>query len=92
MADIPSRASLAHPFAAQTAEQLGVILEGFRRQRGLSQRTLAERIGVAQKVISAAERHPDRLTVRRLYQILGALDVELALGDRRSTATAGAEW
>ena len=83
---------MATPFTAQTAEQLGEILQGFRRQRGLSQRALADRIGVAQKAISAAERHPGRLTVRRLYQLLGALDVELALKDRTSPAAPGAEW
>ncbi|HVE84029.1 MAG TPA: helix-turn-helix domain-containing protein [Myxococcales bacterium] len=83
---------MAIPFTAQTAEQLGEILQGFRRQRGLSQRALAERIGVAQKAISAAEVHPDRLTVRRLYQLLGALDVELSLRDRRSPAAPGTEW
>lgn len=83
---------MAQPFAAQTAEQLGEILQGFRRERGLSQRELAQRIGVAQKAISAAERHPDRLTVRRLYQLLGALEVELALRDRRSPGATRAEW
>ncbi|HZN94119.1 MAG TPA: helix-turn-helix domain-containing protein [Myxococcales bacterium] len=82
---------MANSFTAQTAEQLGEILQGFRRQRGLSQRALGERIGVAQKAISAAERRPDHLTVRRLYQLLGALGVELALRDR-GPAAPRTEW
>jgi HTH-type transcriptional regulator / antitoxin HipB len=82
---------MTSPFTAQTAEQLGEILQGFRRQRGLSQQELAERIGAAQKAISAAERRPGHLTVRRLYQLLGALDVELVLVDRRAPIS-GTEW
>jgi len=78
-------------FTAQTAEQLGEILQGFRRQRGLTQRALGERIGVAQKVISEVERRPDHLTVRRLYQLLGALGVELVLRDRGEAASR-TEW
>jgi HTH-type transcriptional regulator/antitoxin HipB len=83
---------MPQPFAAQTAVQLGEILRGFRRERGLSQRELADRLGVAQKAVSAAERRPDHLSVRRLYQLLGALDVELVLRDRRAPPAAGAEW
>jgi HTH-type transcriptional regulator/antitoxin HipB len=79
-------------FTAQTAAQLGELLQGFRRQRGFSQRQLAERVGVAQKAISLAERYPDRLTVRRLYQLLGALDVELTLRDRGQPIASKVEW
>jgi len=79
-------------FTAQTAAQLGELLQGFRRKRGFSQQQLAERIGVAQKAISEAERHPDRMTMRRLYQLLGALDVELTLRDRGQPVGPEVEW
>lgn len=45
-----------------------------RIQRGWSQSKLAEMMGVSQKAVSYMERHPERLTVDRLYVLLRLLD------------------
>ncbi|WP_374266391.1 helix-turn-helix domain-containing protein [Corallococcus sp. RDP092CA] len=79
------------PFLVQTPEQLGSILRGYRRERGLTQGQLAATIGVAQSAISFAETHPDRIGVERLFRILAGLNVELVLRDRGAQKTAS-EW
>jgi len=71
-------------FLAKTPAQLGAILRGFRKQRGLTQQTVADRLGLPQKMVSLAETHPDRLPLTRLFQLLDALGVELTLGDASS--------
>jgi HTH-type transcriptional regulator/antitoxin HipB len=78
-------------FLAQTPAQLGSVLRGYRRQRGLTQGQLAARVGLAQKAISFAETHPDRIGVERLFRILAALEVELVLRDKAAHAPK-TEW
>lgn len=68
-------------FLAKTPEQLGSILRGFRQRRGLTQQALAERLGLPQKAISIAETRPATMSLTRLFQILGALGVELTLAE-----------
>jgi HTH-type transcriptional regulator/antitoxin HipB len=78
-------------FLAKTPAQLGAILRGFRKQRGLTQQAVADRLGLRQKVISLAETHPDRLSLARLFQLLSALGVELALQDQ-DAPRARSDW
>lgn len=78
-------------FSAQTPAQLGAVLRGYRRMRGLTQEQLASRLGLTQKAISHAETSPERMGVDRLFQILAGLNVEFALRDRASPKTQS-EW
>ncbi|WP_158623707.1 helix-turn-helix domain-containing protein [Corallococcus llansteffanensis] len=78
-------------FSAQTPAQLGAVLRGYRRARGLTQDQLATRLGLTQKAISHAETYPDRLGVDRLFQILAGLNVEFVLRDRTPQKTQS-EW
>jgi HTH-type transcriptional regulator/antitoxin HipB len=72
--------------------QLGALLRGVRRQRGLSQQELALRAGgTSQARLSQLELQPGRLTVERLLLILAALDLELVVRPRQSGSD-GAEW
>ncbi len=81
------------PFLAKTPAQVGSILRGIRAQRGLTQQQLAERLGLPQKAISIAETHAERMPLSRLFQLLGALEVELMLADgRRNRSRARVEW
>lgn len=75
-----------------TAEQLGAILRGFRKQQGLTQKDLAARLGLAQKAVSAVETHPSRVSVDRLFAMLGALGGELVIRDRSSKRGAKVDW
>ena len=72
--------------------QLAQLLVGLRRQRGLSQKLLAQKAGgLSQARLSALELHPGRFTLERLLLILAALDLELVVRPRRN-APETAEW
>ena len=72
--------------------QLAQLLVGLRRQRGLSQKLLAQKAGgISQARLSALELHPGRFTLERLLLILAALDLELVVRPRRHS-TEPAEW
>ena len=69
-------------YAVRTPEQLPALIKGFRKQAGLTQGQLAERLGVTQQTLSALERNADRVSVDRLLQLLGILGVEMVLQPR----------
>ena len=72
--------------------QLGVLLRGARRERGMSQQELALKAGgTSQNRLSELELQPGRFTVERLLLILAALDLELVVRPR-DTSTKPAEW
>ncbi len=79
-------------YVVKTPAQLGEILRGFRKAHALTQAELAARLGLPQKAISIAETHPQRLTVTRLFQLLGALQAELRLQPADEAATSKGEW
>lgn len=57
---------------------IGQLLIGLRVARGLSQRELAERLGVHESQVSRDERNEySNITVERAVRILGALDAEV---------------
>ena len=72
--------------------QLAQLLVGLRRQRGLSQKLVAQKAGgLSQARLSALELNPGRFTLERLLLILAALDLELVVRPRRN-APDTAEW
>ncbi len=79
-------------FPAHTPEQLGAVLRGFRRQRGLTQAQLAARVGLTQKAISIVEAHPETIGVERLFRVLAALQVELSVRDKAPILPSKAQW
>ena len=76
----------------QAPSQLGVLLRGARRKRGMSQQELALKAGgTSQNRLSELELQPGRFTVERLLLILAALDLELVVRPRQS-GIEKAEW
>jgi len=76
----------------QAPSQLGVLLRGARRKRGMSQQELALKAGgTSQNRLSELELQPGRFTVERLLLILAALDLELVVRPRE-ISTKTAEW
>ena len=76
----------------QAPSQLGVLLRGARRKRGMSQQELALKAGgTSQNRLSELELQPGRFTVERLLLILAALELELVVRPRE-TSTMPAEW
>lgn len=48
-----------------------------RRVAGLTQKDLAELVGITQSEVSRIENHPDRTTVRTLRRLAAALNVDV---------------
>ncbi|ARP93113.1 helix-turn-helix domain-containing protein [Bordetella genomosp. 13] len=84
-------------FTVRTAEQLPALLQGFRRQAGLTQADTAMRLGISQQALSNLERHADKVSADRLLELLSILGVELVLRKTGSEspsprASAGPNW
>jgi HTH-type transcriptional regulator/antitoxin HipB len=74
-----------------TAGQAADILRQRRKAKGLSQATIASKLGVSQARVSALESATASLTLERVIALANLLDLELVLRDRRRKAT-NAGW
>ena len=66
-------------FTVHSAGHLPAILQGFRKQAGLTQAATAMRLGVTQQTYSALERNAEKVSAGRLLQLLSILGVEVVL-------------
>ena len=67
---------------ARTAQQIGAIVRRERRARGLTQRQLADKVGLRQATVSKLEKGEPATQLRTLLDVLAALNLELIVGDR----------
>jgi len=63
-------------------DALASALRNARKQRSLTQQTLAEQVGTKQATISTFENHPENCRVETLFKLLAALDLELQVTKR----------
>lgn len=90
--------SVFHPLGdwlvpqALTHDSIGVRLARFRRDKGLTQKELAERLGVSQPVVSDYENDVIRLSADVVLQLARILEVSTdeILGLQRETRATGA--
>jgi HTH-type transcriptional regulator/antitoxin HipB len=76
-----------------TAPQLGQLLVSTRKRHKLTQAAVASRVGLSQNRISHLEQHPDEISIRQLLSWCSALELDLRLGARdTSAASNSAEW
>lgn len=82
------------PHILVTASQLGSMLQAARRAKGLTQSTLAGRIGMSQSRVSHLEQNPHDLNVEQLLAWCSALGLELAVGARggRAPSRTQTDW
>lgn len=73
-------------FTALTPDQLAAVLRGRRQTLGLTQRELGVRVGLLQKTVSSLETDPSGSSITSLYRLLSALDLELVLRLKTSSA------
>lgn len=66
-------------YPIKTLSQLPLILKGFRKQKGLTQAAMGEKLGITQQSYAAFEANPAVATFERLFLVLRLLDVEIAL-------------
>lgn len=64
------------------AKQLGAALQRERKRQGLTQTQLAEKAGLRQQTISAAEGGKPRSELQVIFDIITALGLEVALNPR----------
>ncbi len=66
-------------YPIKTLSQLPLILKGYRKEKGLTQAAMAEKLGITQQSYAYFEANPASATLERLFLALRLLDVEIAL-------------
>jgi HTH-type transcriptional regulator/antitoxin HipB len=67
-----------------TTGQLAPLLQRLRKNQGLSQAGLGQKLGLSQERISRIERFPEKVTLDQLLTVLMALDAELQVVPRHT--------
>ena len=70
--------------------QFPLVLKGFRKEKGLTQAAMAEKLGITQQSYAYFEANPAAATFERLFMVLRMLDVELSLDQTSPAASMGA--
>lgn len=81
---------MATTYPIRILSQLGPVLQGFRKSRGLTQADIAARLGVSQQSYARLEANPGRASMARVLAALQALEVDLTLTPRAAADAAGA--
>lgn len=71
---------------ARTPAQIGALVRRARRTRRLSQKELGDKIGLRQATISKLEKGEPATQLSTLLDVLTALDLELAITDRKRSS------
>lgn len=74
-------------YIINTLDQLKPILIGFRKSNGLSQKALAEKLGISQQSYQTLESAPQKVTLERLYKVLMVLGITLQFVDNTKMRT-----
>ncbi|HAT6802680.1 TPA: helix-turn-helix domain-containing protein [Citrobacter freundii] len=64
-------------YTLKTINQLRPLLTGFRKANGLTQKDIAERLGVTQQTYACMEANPGSASTERLFRVLSILGVEM---------------
>lgn len=65
------------------ASQLSKLLKSFRKQSGMTQGELGQKLGISQRSVAQFEAHPEKAKFERVLQVLSVLDVDLVLRERK---------
>ena len=71
-------------YPIKTLSQLPLVLKGFRKEKGLTQAAMAEKLGITQQSYAHFEANPATATFERLYTVLRLLDVDISLNQDTS--------
>lgn len=81
---------MGHPI--RTTQQLAMVLQGYRKQSGLTQKQAGSKVGLLPKTISGLESNPDNSGIASLFKLLSTLDLELILQPKKSNSASREEW
>lgn len=76
----------------RTTDQLAKVIQGYRKQTGLSQKQITAKVGLLAKTVSALENTPDGVTIASLFKLLSALELEMVLQAKASNTPSKGEW
>lgn len=76
-------------YTINTLDQIKPILVGFRKSNGLSQKALAEKLGISQQSYQALESAPQKVTIERLFKVLAILDIKLQFVEKNNPLESG---
>jgi len=68
-------------------QQLTSLVRSIRKERQITQQQLGERLGLSQRTVSQFEAHPEKASFERVLQALSALEIDLVLKERETTAS-----
>lgn len=63
----------ASPYPVRNSDQLALFLRNLRLARRMTQRDLADRLGLSQPRIAEIEKRPGRITVDQLFAVMHVL-------------------
>lgn len=69
-------------YSLKTLNHLRPVLIGFRKSKGLTQKDIAERMGVTQQTYARMEATPANASFERLFRVFALLGVEMAIFTR----------
>ncbi len=78
-------------FVIRTPQQLGPVLQGYRKGRPLTQAEVGQKAGLPQSEISRLELDASGASLSRVFKLLAALELELVVRPRAKNA-ARSEW
>ena len=73
-------------YPIKTPQQLGAVLQGYRKTHQLTQAQVGARVGLPQKEISKLEMDPSNTALARVFKLLAALDLELVVRERETSS------
>ncbi|CAM8162521.1 TPA: helix-turn-helix transcriptional regulator [Enterobacter hormaechei subsp. hoffmannii] len=79
-------------YSVKTLKHIRPLLVGFRKAKGLTQKEVAERLGVTQQTYARLEINPASASIERLFRVFTVLGVEIVLASETpSEVTKSAE-
>ena len=77
-------------YPLKTLNQLRPLLIGFRKVNGLTQKDIAERLGVTQQTYARLEANPGSASIERLFKVFTVLGVEIELSSSLASSAINA--
>ena len=78
-----------------TADQLGKVLRGYRRQQKKTQTDAGDSVGLLQKTVSLLERETEKSSIESLFKLMSALNLEMNIRSKdeaSDTQPSTVEW
>jgi HTH-type transcriptional regulator/antitoxin HipB len=66
-------------YPIKTLNQLPLVLKAFRKEQGLTQAAMAEKLGITQQSYAYFEAKPATATLERVFTVLRLLNVDISL-------------